>query len=122
MPDKRLLVCDDEADFGEFVRSVAEPLGYAVEIVTRSTLFSDAYERFRPTVVLLDMVMPELDGTEIIRWLSARGSSPARVIIATGFTPKYAEMARLIGEANGLVRVSTIAKPVRVEALRGALA
>jgi CheY-like chemotaxis protein len=122
MPDKRLLVCDDEADFAEFVRAVAEPLGYDVEIVTRSTRFSDAYERFRPTVVLLDMVMPEMDGTEIIRWLSARGAAATRVIIATGFTPKYAEMARVIGEASGLLRVSTIAKPVGLEALRGVLA
>ena len=121
MPDKRLLVCDDEADFAEFVRAVAEPMGYEVEIVTRSTRFSDAYERFRPSVVLLDMVMPEMDGTEIIRWLSSRGPSAAHVIIASGFTPKYAEMARLIGEANGLLRISTLAKPIGVEALRGAL-
>lgn len=122
MSAKRLLVCDDEADFGDFVRAVAEPMGYEVEVVTRATRFSDAYERFRPSVVLLDMVMPEMDGTEIIRWLSRRGPSAARVIIASGFTPKYAEMARLIGEANGLLRVATLAKPIGVEALRGALA
>ncbi|HET7852227.1 MAG TPA: response regulator [Methyloceanibacter sp.] len=121
MTDKRLLVCDDEADFAEFVRAVAEPMGYEVEVVTRSMRFTDAYERFDPTVVLLDMVMPEMDGTEIIRWLSGRGASAARIIIASGFTPKYAEMARLIAQANGLLRVSTLAKPIGVEALRGAL-
>jgi len=121
MPDKRLLVCDDEPDFADFVRAVAEPMGYEVEIVTRSTRFSDAYERFRPSVVILDMVMPEMDGTEIIRWLSDRRAS-ARIVIVTGYTPKYAEMARAIGEAKGLIKVSTIAKPVGLEALRGALA
>jgi CheY-like chemotaxis protein len=121
MSDRRLLVCDDETDFGEFVRAVAEPMGYEVQIVTRSARFSDAYEKFHPSVVLLDMVMPEMDGTEVIRWLSSRAAWATRIIIATGFTPKYAEMARLIAEANGLLHVSTIAKPVGVEALRGAL-
>lgn len=121
MPDKRLLVCDDEPDFAEFVRAVAEPLGYEVRIVTRSARFSDAYKSFGPSVVLLDMVMPEVDGTEIIRWLSDKGTG-ARILIVTGFNPRYAEMARVIARANGLLKVSTIAKPVGVEALRKALA
>jgi DNA-binding response OmpR family regulator len=121
MPDKRLLVCDDEPDFAEFVRAVAEPLGYEVRIVTRSARFSDAYESFGPSVVLLDMVMPEVDGTEIIRWLSDKGTG-ARILIVTGFNPRYTEMARVIARANGLLKVSTIAKPVGVEALRKALA
>ena len=120
MPDRRLLVCDDEADFAEFVRAVAEPMGYEVRIVTRSVDFSGAYEAFDPSVVLIDMVMPDMDGNEILRWLSDKGTA-ARILIATGFNPEYATMARTIGEANGLLQVSTIAKPVGVEALRNAL-
>jgi CheY-like chemotaxis protein len=121
MPNKRLLVCDDEPDFAEFVRAVAEPMGYEVRVVTRSTRFSDTYESFGPSVVLLDMVMPEMDGTEIIRWLGDKGSG-ARILIVTGFNSRYADMARVIAQANGLLKVSTIAKPVGVEALRRALA
>jgi CheY-like chemotaxis protein len=121
MPDKRLLVCDDEPDFAEFVRAVAEPLGYEVKIVTEPMRFSDAYESFEPSVVMLDMVMPDMDGTEIIRWLSDRQCA-AHVLVVTGFHPRYADMARLIGQANGLLKVSTIAKPIGVDALRSALA
>jgi DNA-binding response OmpR family regulator len=121
MPEKRLLICDDEADFAEFVRAVAEPMGYEVRIVTRSTHFSDAYDAFNPGVVMLDMVMPDMDGNEILSWLSGKGAT-ARILLVTGFNPEYATMARTIGEANGLLQVSTIAKPVGIEALRQALA
>ena len=120
MSEKRLLVCDDQADFAEFVRAVAEPMGYEVSIQTRSTRFAEAYESFLPDVIVLDMVMPDMDGTEIIRWLSQKGTG-ARVVIASGYSPKYAEMARLIGEARGLLNIKTLAKPVSVEALRAAL-
>jgi CheY-like chemotaxis protein len=120
MADKRLLVCDDQADFAEFIRAVAEPMGYDVKILTRSTQFADTYDAFLPSVIVLDMVMPEMDGVEIVRWLSQKGSG-ARILIASGFSPKYAEMARLIGEARGLLNVSTLPKPIRVEELRSAL-
>jgi CheY-like chemotaxis protein len=121
MADKRLLICDDQPDFAEFVRAVAEPMGYEVKILTRSTRFAEAYDAFQPGVIILDMVMPEMDGTEIVRWLSQKGTA-ARILIASGFSPKYADMARLIGEARGLLNVSTLAKPIGVEALRTALA
>lgn len=120
MADKRLLVCDDQADFAEFVRAVAEPMGYEVKALTRSTRFTEVYEAFQPGVIILDMVMPDMDGTEIVRWLSQKGTD-ARILIASGYSPKYAEMARLIAEARGLLNVSTLPKPIGVEALRTAL-
>ena len=121
MAGKRLLICDDQPDFAEFVRMVAEPMGYDVQVLTRSTRFAESYEAFQPSVIVLDMVMPDVDGTEIVRWLSQRRST-ARIIIASGFSPKYAEMARLIGKARGLLNVTTLTKPIAVDALRSALA
>ena len=121
MEEKRLLVCDDQADFAEFVRAVAEPMGYTVRVLTRSTQFAETYVDFKPGVIILDMVMPEMDGTEIVRWLSQKGTA-ARILIASGFNPRYADMARVIAEARGLLNVSTLAKPIGVDALRHALA
>ena len=69
MNEKRLLVVDDEVAFGAFVRRVAQGLDFAVEVTSTADAFKEAYERFHPTVIVLDIVMPETDGIELIRWL-----------------------------------------------------
>ncbi len=63
MTGMRLLVVDDEPHFGEFVREIAEDLGYEVRVTTRGNDFTLLNEAFNPTLVLLDIVMPEIDGT-----------------------------------------------------------
>ena len=69
MHDKRLLVCDDEPRFGRFVKNVAEDLGYTVCVTTGGHAFIDAYGSFNPTTIVLDMIMPGMDGNELVLWL-----------------------------------------------------
>jgi len=118
---KRLMVVDDEADFCTFVREVAERDGFAVRIVTRSTEFVTAYEEFKPTIIVLDIVMPELDGIELVQWLASQGS-PARIVLVTGYNPQYAETAEVLGTLKGLSEIRTLSKPVSAKVLREALA
>ena len=89
---KRLLVMDDEAAFARFVRRIAEGEGYEVEVLTLPREFAATFERFDPNVVILDVVMPEIDGIELIRWL--------------------------IAEAHGLMEVTSVVKPIGVADLR----
>jgi DNA-binding response OmpR family regulator len=120
MTAKRLLVVDDEAEFGALVRRVAEKLDFAVEVTTRGRDFKEAYERFDPTVVILDMIMPEIDGIELIEWL-ASVQCAARIIIVSGYTPVYARLAVTLGEAKGLLSISRLTKPVSLASLTAAL-
>src|SRR5512134_750208 len=53
MPEKRLLVCDDEAAVGRFVQNVAAPLGYDVRVTTSGEGLIKIYDDFRPTIILL---------------------------------------------------------------------
>lgn len=111
MADKRLLVVDDEPDFGDFVRQVAEGSGYEVTVTTGGKEFMEVYDDVDPTVVVLDMVMPEIEGTELVQWLAARRCD-AKVIIITGFHPDYAAVAGKLGKIRGLKSVTTLVKPV----------
>ncbi len=45
MTDMRLLVVVDEPDVGEFVRAVAEDLGYEVTVTTRGNYFNECINR-----------------------------------------------------------------------------
>ena len=120
MTDMRLLIVDDDPDVGEFVRDVAEELGYEVRVTTRGNDFKLQYEAFDPTVILLDIVMPEIDGTELVFWLAERHCT-AEIIIATGFNPTYAAVADTLGQAKGLNSVTTLTKPIALAELRAAL-
>jgi CheY-like chemotaxis protein len=121
MPEKRLLICDDEPAFGRFVRNVAEDLGYEVRVTTDGREFMEEYDTFGPTTVILDMIMPGMDGNELVLWLAQRGCT-ARLIIITGYTPDYAENAKVLAQYKGLGTVTTLHKPVEISRLRAALA
>jgi CheY-like chemotaxis protein len=121
MSGKRILIVDDEPRFAAFVERVATGLGYDVEVTNHGREFMRAYKRLPPDVVIIDMVMPEIDGNELILWL-VKEQCEADVIIMTGFHPDYAINARLLAEFKGLRSVATLGKPVTVSALRRALA
>lgn len=120
MTDKRrLIVCDDEADFRSFVRKVAESAGYEVREVGSSRRCIAEVAVFQPDVIVLDMVMPEIDGIEIVQGLD-KAAFAGRVIISSGYSPKYASAAAQLGELKGL-KVDILPKPVQLATLRAAI-
>jgi CheY-like chemotaxis protein len=120
MQDKRLLVCDHEPAFGRLVQNVAEDLGYDVRVTTDGRAFIEAYDSFKPTTIILDMIMPGMDGNEVVLWLAKRKCT-ARLIIITGYTPDYASHAKVLAEYKGLRPVTTLHKPIDVSELRAVL-
>ncbi len=117
---QRLLIVDDEPDFGEFARHVAQSLDYEVVVTTNSRSFQKSYAEFQPTLIMLDMVMPDMDGNELLLWLLQQGYA-AGLIITTGYSPDYAQEAKTLAEFNGLHTVVTLTKPVRLADLRAVL-
>lgn len=120
MSEKRLLVLDDEPDFVAFILRVAEDLGLEACGATRAQDFKRLYAEFRPGLIVLDVVMPEMDGVELARWLAQQGYD-GRLLLVTGYTPHYAQGARSIAEAHGLRSVQTLKKPVRLRELKEVL-
>jgi CheY-like chemotaxis protein len=116
----RLLICDDEERFGRFVQRVAMDLDFEVQVTSSADEFIAVYDDFEPTVIILDMIMPDMDGNELILWLAQR-RSPADLIICTGYNPDYATNAKILAEFKGLKSVTTLRKPVSVALLRQAL-
>ncbi len=120
MTARRLLVVDDEADFCDFVRNVAEGMGYVVETTTEPRDFNGLYETFAPTAIVLDVVMPDVDGIELVQWLSEQNCD-AKILVVTGYNPSYSKAAKVLGEVAGVLSVETLNKPVSLVDLREAL-
>ena len=120
MNGERILVIDDEADFLTFVRRVIQKLDFEVEVTTDADAFKQIYARFNPTVIVLDMVMPQTDGIELIRWLADMGCT-SRIVVISGFNPGYSKMAQTLGSIAGLASIVRLQKPVSVADLKNAL-
>lgn len=116
----RFLIVDDELDFARMVRDVAEGCGYVTCGAADGKSAQGITGRFGPNVVMVDMVMPEADGIEYIRWLSASGFR-GRLILTTGYDRRYLEMAEIIARSAGLPEVDLLAKPMRAAGLEALL-
>ena len=65
----RVLVVDDDPDFVEFVSAILSEEGMAVMSTTDPKSVMEHMESFEPTLVLLDVVMPEVGGLDICQAL-----------------------------------------------------
>jgi two-component system, NarL family, response regulator LiaR len=82
----RVLIVDDHAVVREGLRTFLE-LQDGLEVIGEAAdgrQAVDQAEQLRPDVILMDLVMPKLDGVAAMRELRARESS-ARVIVLTSF-------------------------------------
>lgn len=120
MSEKRLLVVDDEPDIGDFIRAVAEGQSFEVRVTSKASDFLRAYDEFKPTAICLDVVMPDVDGIELLKHLADR-KCKAPILVISGYSKLYLDSAENLAEAFGLPYVRTLAKPLGLATLRAAL-
>ena len=65
--DIQLLVVDDEPDILEILQYNLEKEGYNVEVSSNGREAIDAARRIKPQLIILDIMMPEMDGIETCR-------------------------------------------------------
>ena len=111
---------DDNPELGAIVRFVAEELGYDVRVTTQGEEFMQLFDSFNPTTVIIAIVMPNIDGIELIQWLHERNCT-ARILVTPGPNDRYAKIAKTLGDALGL-DISVIGKSTKSTAFRTALA
>jgi DNA-binding response OmpR family regulator len=117
---KRLLVVDDEPGICDFVKQVAETAGFEVSAAVTHEQFRTAYEIFNPTAILLDLVMPDVDGIALLGILADQGCR-AKIMIMSGFHPELLKSGHRLGDGYKLDVKGTLRKPFGTTELREAL-
>lgn len=113
---QRLLVLDDEKPFADYVHRIAERQGYESHTATCAQKFKELFEKFNPAVVVLDIVMPDVDGIEMALWLKSRDYR-GRVLFVTGYNPHFATWAKQLNEFGNFADVESMTKPISAEEL-----
>jgi len=80
----RVLVVDDEVDQSSALANILSARGFAIETAANGEEALEKLASFGPDVLVTDLMMPGMDGFELLRRLSAKGDlTPA--IVLTGF-------------------------------------
>jgi len=113
-PRDIILLVDDSPESLSFLTDALEQSGFSVLIATSGLAALSISERITPDLILLDAVMPGMDGFETCERLKATGSvAQVPVIFMTGLT-ETEHVVRALG-AGG---VDYLSKPINVEELR----
>jgi two-component system KDP operon response regulator KdpE len=113
---ERVLVIDDEPQIRRALRTALTAHGYTVEVAEDGRTGLEAIAAWAPDAVVLDLVMPGLDGFEVLRqtrsWsdvpvivLSARGQEPDKVAALDGGADDYLTKPFGMGELLARLRV-----------------
>ena len=121
---KKILVVDDEEAIREVVTLSLEA-GTAWSVLTASSGADalDLVRRERPDAILMDVMMPDMGGPEVLRQLqAARDTSQIPVILLTGKAPSPDSRSPDQGPFAGCEVAGVIAKPFDPLRLAGQVA
>lgn len=114
---KRLLILDDDPDVIAFISHAAELFGFATRATTLPREMLHAMKEWMPTHLAIDLIMPDMDGVEVLRELADKQCNSA-IIVTSGMGMKVLEAARRSAIKRGLNIVGVLPKPFSVHALR----
>jgi two-component system, OmpR family, alkaline phosphatase synthesis response regulator PhoP len=81
---RTILVVDDERNIIELVRLYLEQAGYTVAEARDGRQALEQHARLDPDLIVLDLMLPELDGMEVTREVRRRGETPILMLTARG--------------------------------------
>lgn len=98
MDRKKILIVEDEADIRELLRYHLEREGYAVLEAGDGPAGLALARAEQPSLILLDVMLPGMDGFEVLRALSTEDGPAAPVLLLTA---RGEEMDRVVGLTLG---------------------
>jgi DNA-binding response OmpR family regulator len=96
MNENMILVVEDEASIAEVVSLYLKRAGYSAQIASDGRQAMNLFERHKPDLVILDLMLPEVDGLSLTRWMRDRSNVPIIML-----TARREEIDRITGLEMG---------------------
>ena len=89
---RRVLVVDDEPDMADWLAQVAVGAGYETRVAIRGTDAEEMFASWLPEAALVDLMLPDVDGAELVRRFKAlQPRAEVLVISGQGSIPRAVE-------------------------------
>ena len=126
----KILIVEDDSGISDFVIPELEHEGYETCLAVTGREALDKFASEKPDLVLLDIMLPELNGLEVLRRIRAESTVPVILETARGETidkinglnlgaddyiPKPFEIEELLARINALFRRVNYSKPQEVQ-------
>ena len=79
-----ILIIDDDAELGEMLSEYLAPEGFALTIATRGDSGAELALSTSPAAIILDVMLPGLNGFEVLRRIRAESMVPVIMLTAKG--------------------------------------
>lgn len=111
----RVYIVDDDTLTCNLLKTIIEPIFGDVETFQHPRAFLTLTLN-KQDIIILDLMMPDMDGIEVIRHLAAH-KSPASLILISGYDSGVLHSAETLALSCGLNVINTFTKPMNTELL-----
>lgn len=107
----RILVVDDQPELAELIKTVLGEEGYVVSVCTDGRQAMTMIEQEKPAAVILDVMMPETDGFEVLRQLRTKPAGQRLPVVLMSGAWRRNEKQRQIGTTSDIAPTIVLPKP-----------
>lgn len=82
----KVLIVDDDENISEVINMYLKSSGYDTKIALNGRSAREIYSEYKPDLVLLDVMIPYIDGIDVLKWIRKQSETPVIMITAKGDT------------------------------------
>lgn len=86
MAQDKILIVEDDSGISDFVNLELQHEGFETQIAENGRIALEKFESFNPDLILLDIMLPELSGLEVLRRIRKTSNVPVIILTARGET------------------------------------
>lgn len=82
----KVLIVDDDQNICEVIKMYLENSNYETRVANDGKVAQDLFLEYKPDLVVLDMMLPHIDGLDVLKWIRKEGETPVIMLTARGET------------------------------------
>jgi len=103
----KILVIDDQPDVRTLTDMLLKHLGYDVVLADNGWRGLELYRREHPDVIVLDLIMPGMDGIEVLKQIRSVDLTQAVIVVTGNSNPETEREVRALGVSEFIIKGSS---------------